>query len=165
MKNSHIRACTGIVAVSEPWKTFHERIEFDLYLSRKEAYVCMAGSRAAGFIIFASGPVFARGGYIRAVGVAPDFRRQGIGRYLLKFAEKKIAKKCSNVYLCVSSFNRRAQAFYKNAGYRKVGKIPDLILQDASEYIYWKRLLKENLPQSLEGAEEKQNLSRNFFVP
>ncbi len=92
-------------------------------------------------------------------------RRRGIGRRLLSFAEKVIAKKSPNIYLCVSSFNRRAQAFYKDAGYRKVGRIPGLILQDASEYIYWKRLLKENLPQSLEGAKEKPNLSRNFFVP
>lgn len=140
MKRSHIQACDAIVSVSEPWKTLRERIDFSKYISLKQAYVCLSGGRPAGFIIFTPDPVFARGGYIRAVGVAPAMRRQGIGTRLLGFAESKTARRSPNLYLCVSSFNRQGMNFYKECGYIRVGKIPGLIHPDASEHILWKQL-------------------------
>jgi len=140
MRRSHREACAAITAASEPWKTLHERVDFSAYLARKQAYVCTIRDAPVGFILFTPEPVFARGGYIRAIGVAPDMRRQGIGRKLLAFAESRIARRCPNVYLCVSSFNRQGQAFYKGLGYARIGKLSGLIVPDASEYIYWKRL-------------------------
>lgn len=143
MKRRHIQACNAIAVASEPWKTLNERVDFSTYLPLKQAYVCSIGDAPVGFILFTPGPVFARGGYVRAVGVDPAMRRQGIGRKLLAFAESRIARKSPNVYLCVSSFNRRGQAFYKGLGYTRVGKVSGLIVPDASEYIFWKRLKKK----------------------
>ena len=140
MTRSHSETCSRIVAVSEPWKTLHERIDFSKYMALKQAYVYIQGGETAGFIIFTPEPVFARGGYIRAVAVAPLMRRLGIGEKLLSFAETMIARRASHAYLCVSSFNRRGQMFYRSLGYRRVGSLPDLIVRGASEYIYWKRL-------------------------
>lgn len=140
MRRSHISACHAITAVSEPWKTLLEKVDFLTYVALKQAFVCVIGDAAAGFILFTPEPVFARGGYVRAIGVDPAMRRQGIGRKLLAFAESNIAIRSVNVYLCVSSFNRQGQAFYKRLGYTRVGKLPGLIVPDASEYIYWKRL-------------------------
>jgi ribosomal protein S18 acetylase RimI-like enzyme len=140
MKRSHIQACNAITGASEPWKTLNERIDFLKFISLKQAYVCMINKEPAGFILFTPEPVFARGGYIRAVGVAPEIRRRGIGRKLLAFAERIMARRCGNSYLCVSSFNRRAAAFYKANGYTRVGKLPGLIKPGAAEYIYWKRI-------------------------
>jgi ribosomal-protein-alanine N-acetyltransferase len=140
MRRSHIPACNAITAASEPWKTLNERVDFLKYLSLKQAYVCVIGDSPAGFVLFTPEPVFARGGYVRAVGVAPSMRRQGIGGSLLAFAESRIARRSPNVYLCVSSFNRRGQAFYKGRGYARVGKLPGLIVPRASEYIFWKKL-------------------------
>jgi ribosomal protein S18 acetylase RimI-like enzyme len=140
MTRSHSETCSGIVAVSEPWKTLRERIDFSKYIVLKEAYVFIQEGETAGFIIFTPEPVFARGGYIRAVAVAPVMRRHGIGEKLLAFAETVIARRAPHAYLCVSSFNRRGQMFYRSLGYRRVGSLPDLIVRGASEYIYWKRL-------------------------
>jgi ribosomal protein S18 acetylase RimI-like enzyme len=140
MTRSHSETCSGIVAVSEPWKTLRERIDFSTYLALKQAYVYIQDGEAAGFIIFTPEQVFARGGYIRAVAVAPLMRRHGIGEKLLAFAETIIARRSPNAYLCVSSFNRRGQMFYRSLGYTRVGSLPDLIVRGASEYIYWKRL-------------------------
>ena len=140
MRRSHIQACNAITASSEPWKTLDERVDFLKYLTLKQAYVCTIGNTPAGFILFTPQPVFARGGYVRAIGVDPAKRRQGIGGRLLAFAEARIALKSPNVYLCVSSFNRQGQAFYKGLGYTRIGKIPGLILPGASEYIFWKKL-------------------------
>ena len=140
MKRAHIPACQEITAFSEPWKSLNEQIDFTHYIVLKQTYVCIDAGRVAGFIIFTPEPVFARGGYLRAIGVAPDIRRQGIGKKLMAFAEAKTAQRSQNFYLCVSSFNRKAQSFYKTIGYRKVGALPGLILPKATEFIYWKRL-------------------------
>ncbi len=158
MTRSHIRACNAIVAASDPWKMLGERVDFAGALSRENrpynrAFVCTVQNRPAGFIIFTPQQVFARGGYIRSIGVAPAMRRLGIGRSLLSFAEKLISVQSPNVFLCVSSFNRKAQAFYKNSGYCRVGKLQNLILPGISEYIYWKRLIP--------GTAERKNIRKN----
>jgi ribosomal protein S18 acetylase RimI-like enzyme len=140
MKRSHIQACNAIVTVSEPWRTLGEEVDFRKYISSKQAFICDSEDGPAGFIIFTADPVFARGGYIRAIGVNPAMRGQGIGTKLLVFAESMTARQSRNMYLCVSSFNRRGLHFYKKNGYIRVGKIPGLIRPDASEHILWKRL-------------------------
>lgn len=144
MARVHIPACAEIVSVSDPWKRLGERLDFSSLISRErsdlKAYVCVVDRKAVGFIVFTSGPVFARGGYLRAIGVSPSMHRLGIGTRLLTYAEKTTALKSPNFYLCVSSFNRSAQVFYKKLGYTRVGKIPDLLVPGSSEHIYWKRL-------------------------
>jgi len=140
MKRCHIQDCAAITEVSDPWKTLNERIDFKKYILLKQAYVCMADEELTGFIIFTPEPVFARGGYLRAIGVSPSMRRRGIGRKLLSFAEKETARCSQYLYLCVSTFNRKAQVFYHDRGYARAGKLADLIVPGVSEYIYWKRL-------------------------
>lgn len=140
MKRSHIQACAVITESPGPWKTLNEGIDFIKYIQRKQAYVCMAGEELTGFIIFTPEPVFARGGYLRALGVSPSMRRRGIGKRLLSFAEKETARSAQCLYLCVSAFNRKAQAFYQDRGYVRAGKLAGLIVPGESEYIYWKRL-------------------------
>jgi ribosomal-protein-alanine N-acetyltransferase len=140
MKHADIPACNRIIAVSEPWKTLGEGIDLARSIKAMQAYICLQGKETAGFVIFAPDPVFARGGYLRAIGVAPAMRGKGVGKELMTFAEQKTARRAQNLYLCVSSFNRKAQAFYKNLGYERIGVIPDLILLGKSEYIFRKRL-------------------------
>lgn len=144
MKRGHIKACEEIVAASEPWKTLREKVDFDSATTLKQAYACIqqinGTLEVAGFIIFTAEPVFARGGYLRAIGVAPSLRGQGIGSKLLTFAEKAVSCQAQYLYLCVSSFNRKGQTFYKNRGYTRVGTLPGLTSPDTSEYLYWKRL-------------------------
>ncbi len=144
MSAAHIPACDEILSMSEPWKRLGERFDFAQFLSQGwkigTAHVLMVDKEVAGFIVFSPYPVFARGGYLRAIGVAPSKRRQGFGKMLVRFAEKSTVRFSPNLYLCVSSFNRKAQAFYRNLGYQRIGVIPDLLVQGASEHIYWKRL-------------------------
>ena len=140
MTRSHIPACTDIVGVSEPWKTLRESVDFLPSIKRKQAFVAVIGGAVAGFVVFTPEPVFARGGYLRAIGVAPAVRGSGFGRLLMAFAESMTAKKAPNFFLCVSSFNKEGQAFYRKCGYKKVGKLDGLIKKGASEFIYWKKL-------------------------
>ena len=144
LSRTHLDACRTIVADSEPWKTLGSGIDFAPALTKSRsylrAYVCIRNARVAGFVLFSPHPVFAQGGYIRAIGVAPDMRRSGIGKTMLTFAETMIARGAPNVYLCVSSFNRGGQAFYRGLGYARVGKLHALLKDGMTEYIYWKRL-------------------------
>jgi ribosomal protein S18 acetylase RimI-like enzyme len=140
MTRSHLPACRRIVARSEPWKTLGEDVDFAPAIAGRQAYVCLRDGQVAGFVVFTPGPVFARGGYLRAIGVAPDMRRNGVGGALLAFAEAATARRARHLYLCASSFNRGAQAFYRKSGYIRVGRILGLIREDAAEIIYWKRL-------------------------
>lgn len=145
MKRCHTKACDNIVAASEPWKTLREKVDFVHSITRRQAYVCMirstsGTSEVAGFIIFTTEPVFARGGYLRAIGIAQALRGRGLGGKLLTFAERAVSRQAQYFYLCVSSFNRKGQAFYKKHGYTRVGTLPSLVSPDTSEYIYWKRL-------------------------
>ncbi len=142
MSKSHIPACSRIASSSEPWISLRESIDFARYIARKEAHTCIVGNEPAGFVIFTPNPVFARGGYLRALGVTPSLRRRGIGKKLMAFAERSTALHAGNFFLCVSSFNRKAQSFYRALGYTKVGRIPELIMTGVSEYIFWKRLGK-----------------------
>jgi len=144
LTRDHIRECKGIVAVSEPWKSLGEGVNFTKLLKPEEtfykAYVCIRGNDTLGFIVFCPVPVFARGGYIRAIGVSSVARRLGIGSSLMSFAERVIGTNAPNVYVCVTSFNRQAQRFYQGLGYHRVGKLPGLINDHSTEYIYWKQL-------------------------
>ena len=140
MRRSHVQDCLAITAISEPWQTLNEQVDFLPYLSSKQAYVALLNDTVAGFVIFTPEPVFARGGYLRAIGVAADRRRSGIGSKLLAFAEDKTRRLSDNLYLCVSSFNHRGQAFYKSLGYTRAGSLKDLIAPGTSEHIYWKKL-------------------------
>jgi len=144
MTRIHIPACTAILSASEPWKRLGEGFDFDRALSRDrqtgKAYVLIIEKETVGFIVFTPQQVFARGGYLRAIGVTSLRRRQGIGKKLMRFAEDATALHSPNFYLCVSSFNRKAQSFYRNLGYQKIGRIPDLLMKGSSELIYWKRL-------------------------
>jgi ribosomal protein S18 acetylase RimI-like enzyme len=71
--------------------------------------------------------------------VAEGARGQGIGAALLRFAEERFAGR-RHVFLLVSSFNARAQKFYQEHGYARVGEIQDYIVPGKSELIYHKRL-------------------------
>jgi ribosomal protein S18 acetylase RimI-like enzyme len=140
MNRRHAAACDDIVRSSEPWKTLREGVDFLPFIRRKQAFAAVIEGAVAGFVVFTSEPVFARGGYLRAIAVAPAVRGFGVGRRLLAFAERTTAAQAPNFFLCVSSFNREGQAFYRKCGYVRVGRIEGLLRKGAAEIIYWKRL-------------------------
>jgi ribosomal protein S18 acetylase RimI-like enzyme len=65
----------------------------------------------------------------------PRWRNRGIGAKLIRHVEQRVFRQHPNVFLCVSSFNRGAQRFYKRMGFKRVGEIPDYIVKGHSEYL------------------------------
>jgi ribosomal protein S18 acetylase RimI-like enzyme len=130
-----------LMAASEPWITLGRRLEqcrvacgrpeFTLVIAR------MAAERCAFALVNPRG--LAGSPYLASIAVAPAWRSRGVGAALLEFCEQRAAP-ARHFFLCVSSFNVRAQVFYERHGYRQVGEFSDYIIDGASEHLMHKRL-------------------------
>jgi len=130
------RSCANMMTSSEPWLTL--KISFQDALQNltdplHETYLAMIEGQIAGFIILQLRGAFT--GYVKTIIVHPDWRNQGIGTQLLQFAENQIFTEKPNVFLCVSSFNKKAQKFYRRLGYKKVGVLKNYIVAGHAEIL------------------------------
>lgn len=81
------------------------------------------------------------GGYTHVLSVAvhPDFRRQGIGRTLMLFAESQAQHRgCPLLVLEVRQKNHAAQRLYKSLGYETLGVIEDFYGEGKNAIQYYK---------------------------
>ena len=131
-----------LLSSTEPWITLRVTPGqcFDnCHNTDFQVYIAYTGDRPSGIIILDPKGV-AGSPYIKSVAVFPEFRGQGIGAELLGFAEQLFRNKAKYLFLCVSSFNLRAQKFYERNGYKVVGELKDYIIEGASEILVHKRL-------------------------
>jgi [ribosomal protein S18]-alanine N-acetyltransferase len=135
--------CARLMAESEPWITLRQDLELcrqKVARAGTELFVAEggAGRELAGFILLVPYG-FAGSPYINSIAVASEARGRGVGADLLRFAEKHFAGS-QHLFLLVSSFNARAQAFYRRERYEYVGELKDYIVSRHSELIFFKRL-------------------------
>lgn len=132
-----------LMASSEPWITLQRDLPAcRAVLARPGTELFIARARAfdppLGFILLAEYG-FAGSPYIASIGVSPPAQGRGIGGQMLSFAESLFHKR-HHMFLLVSSFNARAQKFYKCHGFHPVGELKDYIVAGHSELIFHKRL-------------------------
>ncbi len=136
-----VAVCARMMADSEPWITLNR--DYDASVATladlsKETYLATVRNEIVGFVILnMQGPFV---GYIQTVCVAPPWRGKGIGSKLLAFAEKRIFSDAPNVFMCVSSFNERAQKLYERLGYKVVGELKEYIISGHSEILLRKTI-------------------------
>jgi ribosomal-protein-alanine N-acetyltransferase len=135
------RECAQLMSTSEPWITL--RRDYDLCLRMltdpaREVYVALLKGQLVGFIMLIMRGAFV--GFIQTVAVKPEWRNQGIGTELMQFAEKRVFKDMANVFMCVSSFNDKAQELYKRLGYQTIGELKDFIVPGHSEILLRKSI-------------------------
>lgn len=140
-KISEAETCARMMAHSEPWLTLN--LNYDdcmrtLTSSPKEIYLAISENEIAGFILLNMQGAFI--GYIQAICVSAESRGKGIGSALISFAEKRIFSESPNVFLCVSSFNSRAQKLYKSLGYEIIGELKNYLVAGYSEILMRKTL-------------------------
>jgi len=100
--------------------------------------VALLKEETVGFMILQMrGPFI---GFIQTVGVKPEWRNRGIGGKLVKFAEDRIFRQTPNVFMCVSSFNKKAQKLYRRLGYEIVGELKEYIVPRHSEILLRKTI-------------------------
>ena len=103
---------------SDPWSetSFREALESPWTFG----FVAVAGRGIAGYLI---GREVAGTGEILNLAVSPEFRREGVGRALLRAAIVRLRKRrVDEVYLEVRESNLSAQALYLSSGFRPVGQ-------------------------------------------
>ena len=103
-----------------------------------EIAVACEGRRVVGFVWFRLEGTFHHSGYVRWIAVAPASRSHGVGERLMRHAEDRIFREGPNVFLTVSDFNTKAQAFYRRLGYARVGRLADYVVPGITEYLYRK---------------------------
>lgn len=134
--------CAQLMASSEPWLTLGRTIDQTRPLFHRkdsELYIARRGGTPCGFLLLRDrGIVYSP--YIASLAVSPDSRGLGIGGRLLDFVEARAREASKHIFLCVSSFNTRAQALYERHGYAVVGELKDYIVDGYSEFLMSKRL-------------------------
>jgi len=131
-----IKICALIMLSSEPWRTLGrtQKESVDILTdSMNESYVFYLHDQIVGFAVLIMHGAFV--GYIKSIAIAPKWRNRGLGRQAIGLLEKRIFQDHPNVFLCVSSYNKGAQRFYRKLGYDKVGEIPDYLINGHSEWI------------------------------
>jgi ribosomal-protein-alanine N-acetyltransferase len=139
--DAQARACARLMASSEPWITLRRdeaSAMRNLGHPAVEVYVAEEGGTVIGFIVLTMQGPFR--GYIATVGVVPQRRGEGLGTRLIGFAEERIFRESPNVFLCVSSFNTRAQNLYRRLGYERIGELRDFIVPGHSEILLRKTI-------------------------
>ena len=131
-----------LMASSEPWVTLGRTLEtckantFDL---QNQVFIGWQDQQRCGMIILQDKGV-AGSPYVKSIAIAQEFRSHGIGQTLLQFAEEYYRKTSRHLFLCVSSFNTRAQQFYIKQGWEIIGEFKDYVIEGASEILMYKRL-------------------------
>lgn len=132
----------GILATSEPWITLgvaHEKCIKNCHDPEYQIYVGHFGKKPAGFVIIDPRGM-AGSPYIKSIAIAPEFRNMKLGAEILKYAENVAHSTSDHMFLCVSSFNKRARNFYEKNGYEAVGELKNYLKKGESEIIMHKRL-------------------------
>lgn len=139
-----VSAAAEIIANNALWQRYGTdydsayTILMEALKEQRTIYSARIFDQFSGFIWFDLWGTFYHSGYIRWIAVHPDFQGKGVGKILMQFAENKIFKNASNVFLLVSDFNVQAQAFYQKRGYKKVGELEDYYKKGITELIYRK---------------------------
>lgn len=133
--------CAELMSQSEPFNTLkfnYEKCKLAVRGDYKEVYIASVDNKFLGFVVLQFYGVLR--GYIQTICIQPDQRGKGIGTFLLKFSEEKLLKQFPNVFMCVTSFNHRAQKLYYSLGYEKIGTLTNHIIEGADEYILRKQI-------------------------
>jgi ribosomal protein S18 acetylase RimI-like enzyme len=99
------------------------------------------GAERAGAVVvrfpWLSGP------YLNILGILPAFQRRGVGALALTWLENESRRVAArSIWLCVSSFNVAARAFYERHGYRVAAQLDDLINDGKNEMLMRKKIVQ-----------------------
>ena len=136
VNDDEIATAAKLMSSSEPFTTLIftlEKCEKSLRANPANTYYVAYEGIFAGLMILQTEGAFR--GYIQTICVVPELRSKGIGTAMIKYAEEKIKSISPNVFMCVTSFNERAQKLYYSLGYEKVGVLKDYIIKGADEYL------------------------------
>jgi ribosomal protein S18 acetylase RimI-like enzyme len=132
----------ALMSSSDPWITLGRGYEACLRACTSALdllEIAETGGERCGFVLVRPAGV-AGAPYIVSIAADPGHRSQGVGAALLSHVERTYAGRSRHLFLCVSSFNGRARAFYERHGFTAVGLFKDYLIDGADETLMHKRL-------------------------
>jgi ribosomal protein S18 acetylase RimI-like enzyme len=137
LADADLPRCAEIMAAQDPWKALGIGVDrcraaiSGAHLTRHGLYL---EGRVTGLAVvhptgFASSP------YLVALAVEAAHTGRGLGSRLLTHVEEEVFRDRRNLFLCVTSFNERAQRFYLARGYVQIGVIQDFFKPGVDELI------------------------------
>ena len=140
-------AATEIAAAMtaiDPWRRLGtDRDALAAFLTADDPHCCRRAIQidgaAAGVVAVRSPWLY--GPYLSLLAVLPPRQGNGVGARVLDWlATEAVAGGNRNVWVCTSSFNARAQAFYAAHGFVRVGVLDDLLVDGVGEVLLRRRL-------------------------
>jgi len=99
----------------------------------------LARDELAGVIVIQD--PFLHGPYLKLIAILPEFQGRSFGLRLLRWMESEARRsEARQLWLCVSTFNTRAQAFYERYGFQAVAMLDKLASDGSDELLMRKRL-------------------------
>lgn len=99
----------------------------------------LAAPELAGVIVIQD--PFLHGPYLKLIAVLPKFQGRSFGLRLLQWMESEARQaEARQLWLCVSTFNTRARAFYQRFGFEPVAVL-DRLASDASDELLMRKRL------------------------
>jgi ribosomal protein S18 acetylase RimI-like enzyme len=132
------------LAAIPPWSVIGwpaERMTLGLkrQLPSVKRFEVLSDGSCAGIIVILD--PFLLGPYLQLLAVLPGFQGRKLGLRLLQWMEAEARRaEARQLWVCVSTFNIRAQAFYERFGFEAVAVL-DKLMSDASDEIFMRKRL------------------------
>jgi len=144
LRHEHTEAIGSAMAAIPPWSTVNwGASSIAASLSRElpgmKRFEVIAHGKLAGIVAIQE--PFLHGPYLQLFCVLPEFQGHGLGHRLLQWMEDEARKgSARQLWLCVSTFNTRAEALYRRFGFEKTALLDKLAIDESDEYLMRKRL-------------------------
>jgi ribosomal protein S18 acetylase RimI-like enzyme len=132
------------LAAIPPWSVIGwpaERMTLALkrQLPSVKRFEVLSGGFCAGIIVIQD--PFLHGPYLQLLAVLPGFQGRKLGLRLLQWMEAQARRaETRQLWVCVSTFNTRAKAFYERFGFEPVSILDKLASEASDELLMRKRL-------------------------
>ena len=140
LADTDLPRCAEIMSVQDPWKALGIGVDRCLF--------AISGAHLVRYGLYLEGQVvglavvhptgFASSPYLSVLAVDAAHTGRGLGSRLLGRVEQEAFRDRRNLFLCVTSFNARAQRFYLARGYVQIGVIEDFFKPGVDEFIFRK---------------------------
>lgn len=130
------------IAAMPPWSTVdYPAANLTAFLINEapalRRFAAMIGNKPAGVVCVRS--PWLRGPYLQLLAVLPPYQTLGIGAALLQWFEEQATSGDRWHWLCCSTFNARALAFYEAHGYETITTLTGLLQDGVDEFLMRKR--------------------------